>query len=248
MFTDVAVDPSGKLALTIGKDRKLITWNLIKGRSAYVTNIKEIADFVKWAPDGQRFIVGFYKHVDVYSTSNASVEFSVNLKGRANSVEFLDENTFALCGDMPQIEVYSLLTKEQVYKFDAHETRVRCMSFLAPNCLVTGSNDGLIKVWNFQDLKADLITSMDTKCRITSMVVHKTPKAQTVPEIKPELVEALAKETKQKRSIGFVEDIEPTSKENDDQPKLVVEVEAEEPVKKKGKRNKKKNKNVNDVS
>lgn len=30
---DVAVHPSGKMAMTIGKDRKLITWNLIKGRS-----------------------------------------------------------------------------------------------------------------------------------------------------------------------------------------------------------------------
>ena len=47
---DVAVHPSGKMALTIGKDRKLITWNLIKGRSAFVTNIKEIADFVRWSP------------------------------------------------------------------------------------------------------------------------------------------------------------------------------------------------------
>ena len=49
---DVAIHPSGKLALSIGKDRKLVTWNLIKGRSAYVTNIKDIPNFVKWSPTG----------------------------------------------------------------------------------------------------------------------------------------------------------------------------------------------------
>jgi protein MAK11 len=50
--TDIAIHPSGKLALSIGKDRKLVTWNLIKGRSAYVTNIKDMANFVKWSPTG----------------------------------------------------------------------------------------------------------------------------------------------------------------------------------------------------
>lgn len=38
--TVLSVHPSGKLALTAGKDRALKTWNLIKGRTAYVTNIK----------------------------------------------------------------------------------------------------------------------------------------------------------------------------------------------------------------
>ena len=47
---DIAIHPSGKLALTIGKDRKMVTWNLIKGRKAFVTNIKEVADFVRWSP------------------------------------------------------------------------------------------------------------------------------------------------------------------------------------------------------
>ena len=31
--TDLAVHPSGKMMLSIGEDNKLITWNLIKGRS-----------------------------------------------------------------------------------------------------------------------------------------------------------------------------------------------------------------------
>ena len=132
--------------MTIGKDRKLITWNLIKGRSAYVTNIKEIADFVKWSPDGQRFVIGFYKHVDVYSTSNASIEYSISIKGRANAIEFLNDTTIALAGDMPEIEIHSLTSQEMIRKFKAHEIRVRCLTYLAPNCLITASNDGLIKV------------------------------------------------------------------------------------------------------
>ena len=56
---DIAIHPSGKLALSIGKDRKLVTWNLIKGRSAYVTNIKDVPNFVKWSPTGNKLITIF---------------------------------------------------------------------------------------------------------------------------------------------------------------------------------------------
>lgn len=34
----LACHPSGKLALSVGKDRTLRTWNLVKGRPAYTTN------------------------------------------------------------------------------------------------------------------------------------------------------------------------------------------------------------------
>lgn len=37
----VSVHPTGKLALTVGKDRSLRTWNLITGRSAFITNLHQ---------------------------------------------------------------------------------------------------------------------------------------------------------------------------------------------------------------
>ena len=53
--------------------------------------------------DGQKYLVGFYKHVDVYSVADCSIEFSIKLNGRSNDVAFLDDNTFALAGEMPHI-------------------------------------------------------------------------------------------------------------------------------------------------
>ncbi|XP_026681116.1 p21-activated protein kinase-interacting protein 1-like [Diaphorina citri] len=35
----ISIHPSGKLALSVGKDKTLRTWNLVKGRSAYITNL-----------------------------------------------------------------------------------------------------------------------------------------------------------------------------------------------------------------
>jgi len=250
---DIAVHPSGKMALTIGKDRKLVTWNLIKGRSAFVTNIKEVADFVKWFPDGQRYLVGFYKHVDIYSVANASIEHTVTLNGRSNDVAFLDDNIFALAGEMPHVEIHSLITKEMLYKFPAHETRVRCLAFIEPFCLITSSNDGKVKVWKLakteDSYEATEQAVVDTKCRITSMVVHKVPPVAQTPTINKEDIEALASIAvkSKKRSIGFADDTKPeeicldvTATPSAPKEKIVVEVDSEEPQVSKKKRRKKK--------
>ena len=65
---------------------------------------------------------------------------------------------------------------------------------------------------------------------------HQVPEAQIEEDIK-EKVEALVKETKKKRSIGFVElDEQSKTTDQDDQgSKLVIEVDQDEPVTKKGK-------------
>ena len=38
--TAMALHPTGKLAFSAGKDKKMITWNLVKARPAFITNIK----------------------------------------------------------------------------------------------------------------------------------------------------------------------------------------------------------------
>ena len=35
--------------------------------------------------------------------ADCSIEFSIKLNGRSNDVAFLDDNTFALAGEMPHI-------------------------------------------------------------------------------------------------------------------------------------------------
>ena len=45
---------------------------------------------------------------------------------------------------------------------------------------MTASNDGMVKVWSIsiqskEEIKTKLVTSIDTKCRVTCMIVHKVP-------------------------------------------------------------------------
>ena len=45
---------------------------------------------------------------------------------------------------------------------------------------MTASNDGMVKVWSVsiqskEEVKTTLVTAIDTKCRVTCMIVHKVP-------------------------------------------------------------------------
>ena len=178
--TDLSLHPSGKLMLSIGKDAKLITWNLIKGRSAYVTNLHENADFVKWSPSGNYYLIGFFKRLDIYSVSTAAIEVSLPFPGRLNEVVFLDDVTIAVAGEMPHVEIHSIVSKSLIMKFDAHTNRVRCMALLSNQpsetdevkdvlshqCLVTASNDGFVKVWKLSKLPQENI-NVDEKTDAT---------------------------------------------------------------------------------
>lgn len=39
--TSLSIHPSGKLALSVGTDKTLRTWNLVEGRSAFIKNLKQ---------------------------------------------------------------------------------------------------------------------------------------------------------------------------------------------------------------
>ena len=49
----LAVHPSGRLALSVGHDKALRMWNLLKGRCSYTTPLEAEADVVQFSPSGQ---------------------------------------------------------------------------------------------------------------------------------------------------------------------------------------------------
>ncbi|XP_046361632.2 p21-activated protein kinase-interacting protein 1-like isoform X1 [Haliotis rufescens] len=175
----VAVHPSGKLALTVGKDRSLHTWNLVRGRSAYITNIKQAADIVLWSPDGTTFLIVFSNRIDVYKTETSSVYHSVSVDRRVNAVVFLRSNLIAYGGEGGDIVVYNIKDEKEMQRINTDTVRVRDLKKVkttdqdCPLVLLSASSCGHIKAFRVtfsQDsVSADLIASHDTKFRLTCM-------------------------------------------------------------------------------
>jgi len=216
-ITALAIHPTGKLAFSAGKDRKLITWNLVKARPAFISNIKGIAEFLTVSPDGNSYCVGLHRRVDVYSVQSAGIQYSIDLKCRPNCLAFLGDNIVAVGGESSKVQVHSLIEKRMIKEFEAHETRVRCMKVLPEKeaeagqdmgfVLVTASSsDQRIKLWRIRtdnDTEAQCIGDVDTTCRITCLTTWHPSMRATGKRKKEKSAEAAGATTKSPKKLKF---------------------------------------------
>lgn len=192
--------PSGKVLLSVSKDNTLRTWNLIKGRIAYVTNMKHEAHLVKWSSTGNEFLIAANNEISLFN-SLGNLKKSIKLDKRINSVEFITNSIFAVAVDSGKLEFFDTDECKLVIKFDAHEARLKSIKCLdvpfknRPNkCDVndgttdtdypattnvrfaTVSSDGLIKIWSMSRQKGVLrepteLAKMEVGARVTCMIV-----------------------------------------------------------------------------
>ncbi|CAG2121761.1 unnamed protein product [Medioppia subpectinata] len=170
--------------LSVSTDKTLRTWNLIKGRCAYVTNIKAVAHIVQWSPSSALFAVVIDKRVDIYDIATGGVVHAIDYGKRVNSIVFLNNDVIAIGGDSNDIHLYDIPNKHTIHTFTAHENRVKALQKTTTHADITGdkvwlisvSSDSYIKVWELDltELKREpkLIASVDTTCRPTCMSVR----------------------------------------------------------------------------
>ncbi|KAG7199392.1 hypothetical protein KM043_014023 [Ampulex compressa] len=171
----LAIHPTGKIALSTGADGILRTWNLIKGRQAYATNLvprlrsdaKNIA-VVKWSPSGTKYLLAVNQRIDVYSVELAGVKEEIKIKAKVACVEFLSEDLIAIGMENGEVGFYDL--EKQSYKMVivVHDIRVKCIAH-RDDLLVTASSSGEIKLWRFFETKLNLLQTINCGARITCL-------------------------------------------------------------------------------
>ncbi|XP_027459765.1 p21-activated protein kinase-interacting protein 1 [Zalophus californianus] len=175
--TFLSIHPSGKLALSVGTDKTLRTWNLVEGRSAFIKNIKQNAHIVEWSPRGEKYIVVILNKIDVYQLDTASVSGTITNEKRISSVTFLSESVLAVAGDEEVVRFFDCDSLTCLCEFKAHENRIKDMfSFEVPehHVVITASSDGFIKMWKLkQDKKVppSLLCEVKTNARLTCLGV-----------------------------------------------------------------------------
>lgn len=170
--------PSGKVLLSLSKDNTIRTWNLIKGRCAFTTNlIKSQAHMIRWTQAGDGFMLVANNEIYLYDNESGLLQQTFKLDKRINSIEFLSDNIFAVAVDSGKLEFYNLKQGKLLKKLDAHETRIKSVRLLASSSddirFVTSSSDGVIKLWrmdddsDFDDIQE--LTKAETGARLTCM-------------------------------------------------------------------------------
>ncbi|CBQ68694.1 related to MAK11 protein (maintenance of killer toxin-encoding satellite M1 dsRNA) [Sporisorium reilianum SRZ2] len=72
-INSAAPHPTGRLALSVGSDRTIRMWDLMRGQAAASTRIGIEADLVRWDTEGSRFVVLAYRQAMVFRTDMTKV-------------------------------------------------------------------------------------------------------------------------------------------------------------------------------
>ena len=90
-INDLAVHPSGKLALSVSKDNTMKLWNLVQGRCAFTRRLHGPADKVQWSNDGEMYLLVVGSELQIYAASdNNTCISSVKMGSRINQAKFVD--------------------------------------------------------------------------------------------------------------------------------------------------------------
>ncbi|KAL7745602.1 hypothetical protein ACLKA6_009824 [Drosophila palustris] len=178
--THIACHPSSRLALSLGGDQILNTWNLVKGRVAYRTNLKSkrtlgsSPDCLSWSTDGNHFTLSGPLVLEIWNIEKASVVRSTKTPSKPICVSWLNEQNCLTGLENGNIAWISLDTEddETPTLIEAHETRVKAMSYLN-DTLVTISSAGEIKIWSpdIDEKSLNEIASVNIDCRPTCLAL-----------------------------------------------------------------------------
>ncbi|XP_078037224.1 p21-activated protein kinase-interacting protein 1-like [Augochlora pura] len=173
----IAVHPTGKIALSAGADGILRTWNLVKGRQAYATNLTprmkldaRNVTVLKWSPNGEKYLLAVNQRIDIYSVEVAGIDSEIKLDTKIVCVEFLKDDLIAVGLENGQVRFYDLEKSKQTVEVVAHDIRVKCISFVG-DLLVTASSSGEIKLWRYSKSSIDMLQSVNCGARITCLTL-----------------------------------------------------------------------------
>ncbi|CAD5112121.1 DgyrCDS1362 [Dimorphilus gyrociliatus] len=178
---DVAIHPSGKLAISCGKDNTLRTWDLTNGKCAFVINTT--AASLKWNETGKHYIAITGNKIDTYEMETGK-KTTTELSYPICSSLFISETELLVGGEGGHLEIIDLISGEKRLSIDSQMKRVKCLTCSlvqeGPNnpWIIAGSSDGMIKIFRLDKegstWSSSLVAKHDTKFRLTCIAIRET--------------------------------------------------------------------------
>ncbi|BFZ16612.1 hypothetical protein BsWGS_19652 [Bradybaena similaris] len=180
----VAVHPSGKLGLSVGSDRSLLTWDLLTGKLAFHRKITEAATNILFTPDGNHYILVYTKRIEICRLEDTSTVLEIPTSWRINSVVLLKDDVLAIGGDDRYIHLVDIFSGQELLTLDmarpqedSFSSRVRCVCATVcdtQQLLVAATSAGNIKVFRVSvaERTSDVLLLHSAGVRVTCMAVH----------------------------------------------------------------------------
>jgi protein MAK11 len=206
--TALALHPSGRIALSLGRDSMLKMWNLTTAKLACSSKEEADATAVVWDRAGSFFVLACGSKVVVVQTAAGSARKSLETPSPVVCIEALSAGFIAAGCVNGKTYVWDAAAERRVAVLEdsSHTARIKAMAYVPDaSCiglaeghgmLVTASTDGLLALWNEADWS--LLVSHDTKSRITCVaaisIIGNIPKDHEVKEEEPTTVSSSKEE------------------------------------------------------
>eukprot|EP00730_Choanoeca_flexa_P000716 TRINITY_DN1030_c0_g1_i1.p1 TRINITY_DN1030_c0_g1~~TRINITY_DN1030_c0_g1_i1.p1 ORF type:complete len:504 (+),score=133.12 TRINITY_DN1030_c0_g1_i1:61-1572(+) len=153
---DIAIHPSGKFCLSVGRDRSLRIWDTMKGRCAYITKRPREPTVVIFLPQGDYYIVGADRQLMAYSVATNELLFTTSMPFRINAVVAISDTHVAVCGYGDTIYIINVPGRMCTSFFKAHDKRIKAMTaqrLPLGNHVVLFTSDatGSVKAWHVDE-------------------------------------------------------------------------------------------------
>ncbi|GAB4829379.1 hypothetical protein Ancab_019050 [Ancistrocladus abbreviatus] len=180
---DLAVHPSGRLALTVGRDSCLGMVNLVRGRRSFCCRLGKEATIVKFSLEGESFFMGMEEKVTVHEAEDAKLVSEFECKKRVLCAAAGVNGLLFTGGEDCSITAWDTRSGKSAYCIeDAHSSRVKGIVVLSrdgetgsaedPYLVASASSDGVIRVWDVRQVdkeKPSPLAEAHTKSRLTCL-------------------------------------------------------------------------------
>ncbi|XP_050235235.1 uncharacterized protein LOC126683401 [Mercurialis annua] len=178
---DLSVHPSGKVALSVGRDECLGMLNLVRGKRSFYCRLGKEASLVKFDLDGERFFMVSEAKIGVHQSEDAKLISEVECSKRVLCAAPGENGLLFTGGEDRNITAWDTNSGKAAYCIDdAHSARVKGIVVLTrkdgavedPYLLASASSDGVIRVWDVRMAlkeKPNPLAETNTKSRLTCL-------------------------------------------------------------------------------
>uniref|UniRef100_A0A182J3E4 Uncharacterized protein n=1 Tax=Anopheles atroparvus TaxID=41427 RepID=A0A182J3E4_ANOAO len=179
----ISIHPKGKMAISLGGDMLLKTWDLITGRALFTTALHKNSKYgrsltdVQWSPDGEHFALLGNRVVDVISIETTRSVRTLECDSKPAAMCWLSSEEIAVGLESGALVMANIYQETQQEKLQIYESRLKALACLG-DYIATASSGGEISLWHLQGVDFTQVCTQQIGCRPICLTLMNSGKHQ----------------------------------------------------------------------
>ncbi|KAJ6238485.1 hypothetical protein M0813_25708 [Anaeramoeba flamelloides] len=152
--TDLVSNSNGSTLISIGKDQKVIFWNLQKFEDYKIfTNHQATINNLCFSEKNNRAITySIDGEINIWNTWTNQIVGNFNSNNNnINDIDISEMGKFTIfVSNKHTIEIWKTLSKKLDKKLTGHNCPINCIKFFNNQLIISGDNNGMIFIWEFE--------------------------------------------------------------------------------------------------